>query len=110
MRPARNAAPDLRAWLDAFVHEQGFLSRYPYYAHVDRPFGPAAVADQHLAGILMWSTSMALGVAWLVVAAYQWLEDEERRTRRQEREDSRLAPGARRGATANWTSTTSSES
>jgi predicted metal-dependent peptidase len=31
---ARSAAPDLRAWLDAFVHEQGFLARYPYYAHV----------------------------------------------------------------------------
>jgi cytochrome c oxidase assembly factor CtaG len=68
---------------------------YPYYAHVDRPFGPAAVADQHLAGILMWSTSMILGVVWLVVAAYQWLEDEERRTRRQEREESHVAPGAR---------------
>ena len=30
----------------------------------------------------MWSTSMVLGVAWLVVAGYNWLEDEERRTRR----------------------------
>ena len=69
---------------------------YPYYAHVDRPFGPGAVADQHLSGILMWSFSMALGVAWLVVAAYQWLEDEEAKTRRQEREDCRMA---RRAAT-----------
>lgn len=25
---------DLRAWLDAFVHEQHFLARYPYYAHL----------------------------------------------------------------------------
>ena len=31
---ARRAPIDLRAWLDAFVHEQGFLARYPYYAHV----------------------------------------------------------------------------
>ncbi len=65
---------------------------YPYYAHVSRPFGPAALADQHLAGILMWSTSMALGVVWLVVAGYHWLEDEERRTRRQEHVIGRLAP------------------
>lgn len=68
---------------------------YPYYAHVARPFGPDALADQHLAGILMWSTSMALGVVWLVVAAYHWLEDEERRTRRQEHVTARLAPEGR---------------
>jgi putative copper resistance protein D len=68
---------------------------YPYYAHVDRPFGPDALADQHLAGILMWSASMALGVVWLVFAGYHWLEDEERRTRRQERGAGRLAPETR---------------
>jgi cytochrome c oxidase assembly factor CtaG len=68
---------------------------YPYYAHVSRPIGPEALADQHLAGILMWSTSMALGVVWLVVAGYHWLEDEERRTRRQERGAGRLAPETR---------------
>ncbi|MFZ2013340.1 MAG: cytochrome c oxidase assembly protein [Nocardioides sp.] len=67
---------------------------YPYYAHVDRPFGPGALTDQHLAGILMWSTSMVLGVAWLVVAGYHWLEDEERRTRRSERVPPRLTPEA----------------
>jgi putative copper resistance protein D len=68
---------------------------YPYYAHVGRPFGPDHLADQHLAGILMWSASMALGVVWLVVAGYHWLEDEERRTRRQERATGRLAPEGR---------------
>ncbi len=31
---ARRSEIDLRAWLDAFVHERSFLSRYPYYAHV----------------------------------------------------------------------------
>jgi len=67
---------------------------YPFYAHVTRPFGPGALADQHLAGILMWSTSMTLGVVWLVVAGYHWLEDEERRTRRVERAAVPLAPEA----------------
>lgn len=28
------SAPDLRAWLEAFVFESGFFARYPYYAHV----------------------------------------------------------------------------
>lgn len=68
---------------------------YPYYAHVARAFGPDAVADQHLAGILMWSTSMVLGVAWVVVAGSHWLEDEERRTRREEQHAGRLTPRAR---------------
>lgn len=68
---------------------------YPFYSHVARPFGPGALADQHLAGILMWSTSMVIGVAWLTVAAYHWLKDEEQRTRRQERAVARRAPKAR---------------
>jgi predicted metal-dependent peptidase len=43
IRPARSdAAPDLRAWLDAFVREQGFLSRYPYYAHLLASITPVA--------------------------------------------------------------------
>jgi putative copper resistance protein D len=67
---------------------------YPFYAHTARPFGPGALADQHLAGILMWSTSMALGVVWLVVAGYHWLEAEERRTHRDERSVARLTPEA----------------
>ena len=28
------AAVDLRGWLERFVREEGFLARYPYYAHV----------------------------------------------------------------------------
>ena len=55
---------------------------YPFYAHVARPFGPGPLADQHLGGILMWSTSMVLSAAWLVVAGNGWLAAEERRTRR----------------------------
>lgn len=55
---------------------------YAFYAHVSRPFGPGPLADQHLAGILMWSTSMVFGVAWLVVAGGSWLAAEERRTSR----------------------------
>jgi predicted metal-dependent peptidase len=41
--PLRSEARvDLRAWLDAFVREQGFLSRYPYYAHVLASITPVA--------------------------------------------------------------------
>lgn len=66
---------------------------YPYYAHVARPFGPDPLQDQHLAGILMWSVSMVLSAAWLVVAAYGWLEHEERRARRGSRPPRGLVTG-----------------
>ena len=67
---------------------------YPFYVHVDRPFGPGPLADQHLAGILMWSTSMVLGTAWLVVAGNSWLQADERRTHRSERVRSGPTTGA----------------
>ncbi len=67
---------------------------YPFYVHVARPFGPGPLADQHLAGILMWSTSMVLSVTWLVVAGNNWLRDDERRTRRAERVPAGPARGA----------------
>jgi cytochrome c oxidase assembly factor CtaG len=69
------------AMIGFFIFAAPHLS-YPFYAHVARPFGPAPLADQHLGGILMWSTSMVLSAAWLVVAGNNWLVAEERRTRR----------------------------
>ncbi|MBO0843821.1 MAG: cytochrome c oxidase assembly protein [Nocardioides sp.] len=56
---------------------------YPFYAHTDRPFSPGPLADQHAAGILMWSGSMVVSVVWLVVAGHNWLMAEERRTARE---------------------------
>jgi predicted metal-dependent peptidase len=34
--------PGLRAWLDRFVHEEGFLASYPYYAHLIASIEPVA--------------------------------------------------------------------
>jgi predicted metal-dependent peptidase len=34
MAAPTHGGPDLRAWLHEFVHEQHFLAKYPYYAHV----------------------------------------------------------------------------
>ena len=83
------------AMLGFFIFAAPHLT-YPYYAHVSRPFGPDPLADQKLAGILMWSTSMVLGVAWLVVAAANWFKAEEEHTRRSERAGAGLAPGSTR--------------
>jgi hypothetical protein len=41
----------------------------------------------------MWSTSMVLSVAWLVVGASNWLRAEERRTRREEKAPTRMVLG-----------------
>ncbi len=80
------------AMIGFFIFAAPHLS-YPFYAHVERPFGPAPLADQHLGGILMWSTSMVLSTAWLVVAGNDWLLAEERRTRRTASTQPGLAQG-----------------
>jgi putative copper resistance protein D len=58
---------------------------YPFYAHVERPFGPGPLQDQQLSGALMWSSSMVLGAVWFCVVALRWLQAEERRSHRVDR-------------------------
>ena len=50
---------------------------YPFYLHVDRPFGPGPIADQQLGGSLMLITAMVVGVVWLAVAARGWYRHEQ---------------------------------
>ena len=71
------------AFLGFFIFAQTRLV-YPFYAHTGRPFPPGPLADQRAAGIAMWSVSMVIGVAWVVVAGHHWLVAEERRTARSE--------------------------
>lgn len=42
---------DLRSWLDAFVHEQHFLQRYPYYAHLLASVQPVLDPSVPLMGV-----------------------------------------------------------
>lgn len=64
-----------------FIYAANYLL-YPYYAHVDRPFGPGPFYDQQLAGALMWAGSMVIDSVWVVLAVLDWLHSEERRARR----------------------------
>jgi cytochrome c oxidase assembly factor CtaG len=64
-----------------FIYSSNYLL-YPFYASVDRPFGPAPLADQQLAGALMWSGSMLIDSVWVTVAVLEWLKSEERRAHR----------------------------
>jgi len=63
-----------------------FASRplYPFYDQ-PRPFGPAALPDQQLAGGLMWALVMIVDSGWMMVAAVEWFGDEERRSAREDR-------------------------
>lgn len=58
---------------------------YGFYANVPRPFGPAPLPDQQLAGALMWSSAMIFGSLWLSIVGLRWLQAEERRSHRVDR-------------------------
>ena len=64
-----------------FIYASNYLL-YPFYGGVHRPFGPAPLADQQLAGALMWSGSMLIDSVWVTVAVLEWLKSEERRAHR----------------------------
>ncbi|MDQ6687861.1 MAG: cytochrome c oxidase assembly protein [Actinomycetota bacterium] len=81
------------AMLGFFVYAASHVD-YPFYAHVVRPFGPRPLSDQRLSGALMWASSMALSVGWMVLAGLRWLQSEERRSRRGDIAASRVAPPA----------------
>ena len=54
---------------------------YPFFDR-PRPFGLDPLADQQLAGGLMWALVMVVDSFWMMVAAAQWFTDEERKGRR----------------------------
>ncbi|MGV8964919.1 MAG: cytochrome c oxidase assembly protein [Cellulomonas sp.] len=59
---------------------------YPAYLVADRPFGPAALADQQVAGAMMWCAAMLIDVVWLTFAIRAWLRSEERKAERSDRQ------------------------
>jgi putative membrane protein len=59
--------------------------RYPYYAAPARALHASALADQQLAGIIMWFGGGLLGAALALALVIQALVAEERRPRRRDR-------------------------
>ena len=64
-----------------FIYASTFVM-YPFYATVNRPFGPGPLADQQLGGALMWAGSMGIDAVWIALAAHEWLRSEEAKGRR----------------------------
>ncbi len=58
---------------------------YPHYLNVERSWGPTPLADQQLAGALMWGAGDALLVVALVLTFQAWLRADERSARRLDR-------------------------
>ncbi len=61
---------------------------YPHYETASRSIGFSPIADQHLAGALMWEGGMLLMVAALALVLLDWMRRDEREA---ERADARLA-------------------
>ncbi len=55
---------------------------YPAYLSGARTFGPDPLADQQLAGALMWCLGMVVEVGWVALAVPVWLRAEERQAQR----------------------------
>ena len=51
-----------------------------------RPFGLDALADQQLAGAMMWALVMVVDAFWMMWVAAEWWASEERRSRRTDAE------------------------
>jgi putative copper resistance protein D len=55
---------------------------YPHYLVTAPPLGTSALADQHLAGVLMWTTSMVLLLPALGYVLFDWMKKDEREAAR----------------------------
>lgn len=74
---------------------------YPYYAALPAPWGGSSrvVADQGLAGAIMWIPSAAMTLAAVLYVAVVWFREDEARQRRLEAlEDARQKAGAGSGS------------
>ena len=55
---------------------------YPHYALIGRTWGPNPLADQQIAGIVMWGLGDVILLGALVLAVEGWLRADERQSRR----------------------------
>lgn len=69
---------------------------YPHYLSVERSWGPAPLADQQLAGAMMWGAGDLLLMVAVILTFAAWMRADERRARRLERRPTaeRMAPAA----------------
>jgi cytochrome c oxidase assembly factor CtaG len=71
--------------------------RYPYYVAPARALGRSALADQHMAGAIMWVGGGVVVFALALALAMRALHEEERRQRRRELQMERSGASELRG-------------
>ena len=70
---------------------------YPHYASIERDWGPTPLADQQLAGGIMWAGGDLVFLLAVILAVWVWLRAEEAEGRRADaRLDRQLAAADRR--------------
>ena len=72
---------------EALVGAVLYFASQPLYPAFDRPrpFGFDPLADQQLAGALMWALVMTVESGWMMLVAVDWFNDEARRSAREDR-------------------------
>jgi putative membrane protein len=79
----------------------GETVRYPHYLAPARALGRSALADQHVAGAIMWvAGGVVMFALALAVTGSAMLAEEQRQRRRELYADARAAAGASPGSTA----------
>jgi cytochrome c oxidase assembly factor CtaG len=94
--PRRLSHPVRLLYLGLAMPSQAFLGvalqsaptpLYPHYATLERAWGPSALLDQRIAGVVMWAGGELLLVVPVLLLVAAWFKAEERRMAR---EDARL--------------------
>lgn len=88
------------AFLGLAIYSSGHLL-YPYYATVSGATIASALADQHLAGALMWEGGMFVVVPALAFVLLDWMRRDEREAERTEERAARAGKRREPGTTVN---------
>ena len=88
------------AFLGLAIYSSGHLL-YPYYASVPGATIASALADQHLAGALMWEGGMFVVVPALALVLLDWMRRDEREAERTEERAARVGRRREPGTTVN---------
>jgi putative membrane protein len=88
------------AFLGLAIYSSGHLL-YPYYATVSGATIASALADQHLAGALMWEGGMFVVVPALAFVLLDWMRRDEREAERTEERAARAGKRCEPGTTVN---------
>jgi cytochrome c oxidase assembly factor CtaG len=63
------------------------VTLFDAYVEIAPLYGIDALTDQKFAGATMWATAMVIDGFWMMFAALEWWKDQEKRTRKMEREE-----------------------